>query len=259
MRRETRCRGERRRVWFLARWSGRGGRPLATTILAWSTLTAAPLAAQTRTPSWSPGTALDGRVREAVAARWGIDPAELRLEWGNARDGAQPAEAAEFELLGEGVSGNWIVVFAPRTKLEPALRVWLRAGVEVAEPVAARRLERDQVLDAADIATATKVRWGPPEARGPEVRPGWTTRRQVRAGEPLREPAVTPPLAVRTGEVVQAVWQRGGLALILPARALGSATLGARVLVRTESGRRLEGVATEMGLVEIDVAPEVKP
>jgi flagella basal body P-ring formation protein FlgA len=223
-----------------------------------ATTSAAPLAAQSRTPSWSPGPALEARVREAVAARWETDPAALRLEWGNARAGAEPAAEAEFELIGEGVGGNWIVVFAPHAAREPALRVWLRAGVEVAEPVAARRLERDHVLEPADIAAATRVSWGPPATDGAAVRPGWTTRRQVRAGEPLREPAVAPPLAVRTGEVVQAVWQRAGVALSLPARALGSAVVGARVQVRTESGRRLEGVATELGLVEIDVVPEVK-
>lgn len=245
------------------RVAGRAAGHLAAALVAamvgLATPSAAPLAAQSRTPAWSPGPVLEGRVREAIAGRWEVEPTALRLEWGSVRDGTQPAEEAEFELVGEGVSGNWIVVFSPRTRSEPALRVWLRAGVEVLEPVAARRLERDEVLEPADITTAATVRWGPPEpGRAPAVRAGWVTRRQVRAGEPLREPAVAPPLAVRTGEIVQAVWQRPGIALTVPARALGSAVIGARVLVRTESGRRLEGVARDMGLVEIDVGPEVR-
>jgi flagella basal body P-ring formation protein FlgA len=211
------------------------------------------------TPPWSPAPALASRVREEIANRWGVAPEMVRLEWGARRSGAVPAEDAAFELIGTGTGGNWIVAFNPRSTTKPALRVWLRAGVLVEQPVAARDLERDRVLAPADIAMAEVVQWGGAEAVTSAVGEGWVTRRQVRAGEPLREPAVAPPLAVRSGELVQAVWRRPGVELTVQARALGSAGVGERVMVRAESGRRLEGTALGMGLVEIDAPPEVRP
>jgi flagella basal body P-ring formation protein FlgA len=211
------------------------------------------------TTNASPGPNLSARVRAAVATRWEVEPGTVRLEWGSIRNGAVPAEDAEFELVGEGVGGNWIVNFRPTARLAPPLRVWLRAGVEVEEAVAARNLEREVVLELDDITTAATVRWGGPEPAGATVAAGGVTKRQLRAGEPLREPAVAPPLAVRTGELVQALWRGPGIALTVPARALGSGKTGARVMVRTESGRRLEGTIRDTGLVEIDAPPEVKP
>lgn len=206
---------------------------------------------------WSPGPLLTARVRERIAAQWAVEPEAVHLEWGAIRTGLVPAEAAGFELIGDGAGGSWIVVFTPSAPNLPAPRVWLRAGIEVREPVAARMLGRDHELGPDDITTASTIRWGGADRSEPRDLVGWVTRRQVRAGEPLREPAIAPAPAVRSGERVQAVWRRPGIALTLEARALGTASVGGRVFVRTDTGLRLEGTASARGVVEIDSPREV--
>jgi len=208
---------------------------------------------------WTPGAELSRRVREAVALRWGVDPDRVRLEWGAVREAQPIGENAAFDLVGTGAGGSWIVAFASGEPGAAPIRVRLRAGTEVDEPVAARDLERDVVLAAGDIAWTSVIRWGPPAGAAPEVRPGWVTRRRIAAGDALREPAVGPPLAVRAGETVEAVWSRGGITLTLPVRAAGSAVVGERVAVRTESGRRIQAIAVEPGRVRIDAPSEGNP
>jgi flagellar basal body P-ring formation protein FlgA len=110
-------------------------------------------------------------------------------------------------------------------------------------PVAARDLPRGVALAAADIASAD------PAAAS---RVGWVTRRVIREGEPLREPAVSPPLLVSAGDEVQVVWSDGALELRVKGRATNSATAGGRVSVRVDTTRRFEGVAVGAGLVRID-------
>jgi flagella basal body P-ring formation protein FlgA len=227
----------------------------AALLLAGTAPAAAQSAPRTGTAPWAPPAALEARVQQAVAARWGVEPARVRLEWGAVRGDAAPAPDAAFELIGSGAAGSWVVAFQGVTAA-PALRVRLRAGAEVREPRAARDLERETTLADGDIAWTPAVRWGAPETEAPAVAAGWIARRRIATGEPLREPAVGPPLAVRAGELVQAAWSRGGISLTLPARAQGSGALGQRVALRTEGGKRLEGVVTGPAQVLIDVAPE---
>lgn len=227
-------------------------------LIAVATAAAALAASPALAQNAAPGPLLSKRVREAIAERWGVEPGIIHLEWGAVRDGIAPAEDAGFELIGNGVGGNWVVAFAPGTPGGPSHRVWLRAGVELLEPVAARELGRDHELGLDDIASAAVVRWGGPGPAEEVDLVGWITRRQVRAGEPLREPAVGPPLAIRSGERVQAVWRRPGIALTLEARALGTAVVGGKVFVRTDTGLRLEGTASARGVVEIDAPMEVR-
>ena len=114
------------------------------------------------------------------------------------------------------------------------------AGQADSIPVAARELPRGVALVEADIAGAGAARTG------------WVTRRLIREGEPLREPAVSPPLLVTSGEVVQVVWSEGPLELRVKGRAMNSAAAGARVSVRVDMTRRFEGVAVGDGLVRLD-------
>lgn len=227
----------------------------AALLLGGAAQAAAQSAEHVATAPWAPPAALEMRVRQMVAARWGVEPGRVRLEWGAVRGGAVLGEDAAFELVGSGAAGSWVVAFRGQGAT-PALRVRLRAGAEVEEPRAARDLERETTLADGDIAWTPAVRWGAPQTSGADVSAGWVTRRRVAAGEPLREPAVGPPLAVRAGELVQAAWRRGGISLSLAARAQGSGALGERVTLRTEGGKRLEGVVTGPAQVKIDGAPE---
>jgi flagella basal body P-ring formation protein FlgA len=109
-------------------------------------------------------------------------------------------------------------------------------------PRAARALARGETLAAADIDAAG--------ADGVRL-VGWTTRRVIAAGEPLRAPAVAPPAAVRAGEPVALLYQADGVTLRLAGTAATDAPVGGRVAVRVDTRRRFEGVVAGPGLVRL--------
>jgi flagella basal body P-ring formation protein FlgA len=118
-------------------------------------------------------------------------------------------------------------------------------------PVAARALARGAILGDSDMTLVplSSVR----EAANPSARPalaGWTTRRAVAAGEPLREPAVAPPDMVTAGSAVDLLWRDGDLELRLRGVAANSAPLGGRVAVRV-GRRRFDGIATAAAVVRL--------
>jgi flagella basal body P-ring formation protein FlgA len=235
----------------------RGGAALRRVLLACASLLLASPALAGAQPAavddapWGPGPGLAARVQRAIAERWGVEPGAVRLEWPAADPGVAAADDAVFELVGTGAGGTWWLVLREPGQGGRAARVRIRAGVEVEEAVAARRLERGAVLAEGDIERRSVVHWGaPPDA--PAVAVGWVTRRVIPAGEPLRAPAVAPPLLIDAGELVQVIVRRGAVELTLRARATGPAAAGGRVAVRTEAGRRLEGIAIAPGTVRID-------
>lgn len=130
------------------------------------------------------------------------------------------------------------------------------AAAQQAAPTAARALPRGYTLTAEDLVYAAGAPV-PTDDRQPTaddpVAPGWVTRRAVREGEVLKEPAVSPPPVVRAGEAVQAVWVEGAIEIRIRGTALGTAATGQRVAVRTERGRRIEGVAVAPGEVRINL------
>ena len=110
--------------------------------------------------------------------------------------------------------------------------------------VATRALPRGTVLAADDMAPAA------PDAAGAAPL-GWTTKRLIAAGEPLRAPAVAPPDAIRSGQPVDVVYSDGAIRLRLKGTALNAAPVGARVAVRIDARRRLEGVAVGPSTVQL--------
>jgi len=134
----------------------------------------------------------------------------------------------------------------------------LSAGVAAAQqtaPTAARALPRGYTLTVEDLVYGEAA--APTDDRPPptddQPGPGWVTRRAVRAGEVLREPAVAPPPVVRAGEPVEAVWAEDGIEVRIRGTALGTAAAGQRVAVRTENRKRIEGVAVAPGEVRINL------
>ena len=119
--------------------------------------------------------------------------------------------------------------------------------------VAARPLPRGTVLAAEDMAPAAPNGASRAAAAAPvgAAPVGWTTRRLIAAGEPLRAPAVAPPDAIRSGQPVDVVFSDGAIALRLKGTALNAAALGARVAVRIDARRRLEGVAVGPSTVQL--------
>jgi flagella basal body P-ring formation protein FlgA len=147
------------------------------------------------------------------------------------------------------------IVFAAIAVLasSPAAAQEDAGAADVAEatyPVAARDLARGEVLALTDIVPVSSPASADEDAADSLV--GWTTRRVISAGEPLRAPAVSPPNLVKAGDTVQAIWRGKTIELRIAGTAAGSAALGERVLVRVDARRRLEGVVIGPALVQLE-------
>ena len=191
---------------------------------------------------------LEAMAKELIATQWQVDRSNLVVEWG-AYSGDEPDPEAGVELMGSGSGGYWVVRFNLKSGGQASVRA--RTGLLTPQPVASRRLQRGEALTHGDMAVSTKVVWGAPRPSEPVPSEGWITQRVITPGERLRIPAVRPPMAVVSGSVVELIWDRGAVGLRLPGTAAGSAALGDTVFVRTESGRRLRGVAVAPGTVNV--------
>lgn len=201
--------------------------------------------------AWSPTEAVEGKVRDLLAGVWEVDPNVLHLEWGRPRAGVLPPGFSEVDLLGGGRDGMWVVSLHRPGHPSDSRSVLLRAGVVLTQPVAKRGLPRGRVVSDADIEIRPRVHWGSPEEALVTVEGGWVTHRRFDRGELLASPGIRPPLMVESGSPVQVRWARGGVEISLRGRAVGSAAMGERVRVRTENGRRLDGIATGPGTVTV--------
>jgi flagella basal body P-ring formation protein FlgA len=183
-------------------------------------------------------------VAEAVAARWGVEPGAVRVDWG-----ASPPVpvGVAVRLLGGGAEGTFVAEYHDGSRL---VRRRLRAGMVARTAVAARDVERGEVLAATDIVWQDTVVWGGPATR-PDVEVGWVAHRRIAAGSVLRAPALGPPAAVSAGQPVKLIWRGAGLEVTTAATAAGTAAVGAQVMVRTASGQRLSGIVEAPGTVRI--------
>jgi len=84
------------------------------------------------------------------------------------------------------------------------------------------------------------------------VAPGWVTRRMIAAGEVLRVPAVEAPAVVAANQPVELLYMNENVRLTLRGTAVRRGSVGERVTVRTEQGRRVEGTVIAPGRVRID-------
>ena len=118
-------------------------------------------------------------------------------------------------------------------------------------PLAARNLPRGTVLVSGDVVV--------PDAEVEEATDviGWITRRVVAEGEPLEPPAISPQDVIRSGDAVQLIYRAGSLEVRMRGKAMGSAAVGERVLVRVDTQRRYEGIAQKAGEVRL-ASPETK-
>jgi flagella basal body P-ring formation protein FlgA len=117
--------------------------------------------------------------------------------------------------------------------------------------VAAHALARGEVLSADDIElrdTATTRAMVDTN----QIVPGWVTRRAIAAGEVLRAPAVVPPVVVAANQPVEVEWQDQNIRMTVRGIAARNASMGERVTVRMEHGRRLEATVVAPGRVRID-------
>jgi flagella basal body P-ring formation protein FlgA len=182
------------------------------------------------------------RLASLAAQRLGVERDRVVLE------GPDPVGTpSAVRLLGSGAGGAFV---AERTVAGRVVRHRIRVGVRASVPVAARDLTRGQALAAADLAWRDTVLWGQRPGTAPEA--GWVVKRRLAAGTVLAPPAVAPAAVVEAGRAVTLVWRGGGLEVTTRAVAAGTAALGERVAVRTESGRRLWGIAEGADRVRIE-------
>ena len=206
-------------------------------------------------PAAAQSAQFEARVAEAIAGRWGLDPAVVHVELASA-DRDWPAAGTGFRVLGSGAGGSWIVMLEDA---ETSVQLVVRAGVRALQTVAARDLERGATLGAEDLAIENHIEWGPPRTGDAVVEVGWTANRRITRGEALRPPLVGPPLAVRPGDDVSVVVVRNGFTLTLGGRAAGGAAIGERVAVRAATGKRLEGIAVSNRVDRIDASRKEQP
>ena len=116
--------------------------------------------------------------------------------------------------------------------------------------IATRTLPRGTGLTSADFVVRDTTLRGLPDTS--EVSPGWVTRRLIGAGEVLRMPAVERPNAVSANQAVQVEWQDKDIRLTIHGIATRHASLGERVSVRIDNGRRMEATVVAPGRVRLD-------
>ena len=182
-------------------------------------------------------------VRDRAADRLGVERSDVRIEW----SGGPVSAPSAVRLLGSGAGGTFL---AELTVDGDVVRRRVRVGIRTTVTVAGRDLHRGETLAEADLVRRDTVLWGGRTVATPEA--GWVVRRRIAAGSRLAEPAVSPPAVVTAGREVQLVWRSGGVEVTARAVAAGTAAQGESVAVRTESGRRLRGIAEGPGRVRIE-------
>ncbi|MEP6619467.1 MAG: flagellar basal body P-ring formation chaperone FlgA [bacterium] len=129
--------------------------------------------------------------------------------------------------------------------------------------VASHEIARGIVLSHTDIGYVPSLRPANPGAlvaSAQAIEPatesdslvGWMTRRLITAGEPLRSPAVTPPQLVKSGDVVDVVFQSESVSVTMRGKATRSAAIGERITVRMDNQRRLDGTVIALGRVRVN-------
>jgi flagella basal body P-ring formation protein FlgA len=116
--------------------------------------------------------------------------------------------------------------------------------------VATRSIARGAVLTDADFTLRDSTMFAGTDTN--HVESGWVTRRVIAAGEVLRAPAVEPPNVVTANQQVAVEWNDQNVRLTMRGIAARNASLGSRVSVRMESGRRVETTVIGAGRVRID-------
>ncbi len=85
----------------------------------------------------------------------------------------------------------------------------------------------------------------------PEQVIGKTTASSISAGSPIRPESLRASLAIRQGQQVIVVAKGENFKVTSEGRAMGNATAGQLVAVKTKSGQIVKGVAKEDGTVEV--------
>jgi flagella basal body P-ring formation protein FlgA len=207
-----------------------------------------PLVAQSR-------ATVDSLVAQ-ITQRWGTPPrGGWCAEWAVVRGDSTALHVSTAEISGSDRSGMYTVTVRPAKFAAPVLVGRLRIGHEREEPVTARSVERGAVLRDQDLLQQHSLVWGAPDTT-PSLSIaaliGATTRRVLRSGETVRSIDITAAPVVFAGDTVHAEFIRDGVRLALVGTALQNASLGGRVAIRLDRGRRFAGIAIGRNTVRLD-------
>jgi flagella basal body P-ring formation protein FlgA len=139
------------------------------------------------------------------------------------------------------------------------LALAMEAGAQAPRvAVAAREIARGTSLSPADIGYASTAVRAPEAtasidaAAADDSLVGWTTRRLIAAGEPLKSPAVAPPVLVKANAFVDVIYQDGGITITARGRASRAASLGERLTIRLDAQRKVEAIVIAAGRVRVN-------
>jgi flagella basal body P-ring formation protein FlgA len=117
--------------------------------------------------------------------------------------------------------------------------------------VSARQLPLGHTLQEQDLASQTTETSQVEGLTDPKQAIGKVLRYGVAAGQVLREDMMRLPFSVTQGQIVPLIVQSAGFSIRSAGSALGNASNGQSVQVRSSSGRVIGGVARANGIVEI--------
>jgi flagella basal body P-ring formation protein FlgA len=191
-----------------------------------------------------------------VTRAWGAAPrGGWCIEWNVVRGDSSALSASTAEINGSDRSGIYTITMRRQRFAAPVLVGRLRIGHERSEAVAARAIARGALLGESDVLLQHTLAWGAPDEGAPVTLAGIIgseTRRTLRDGETIRAIDVASAPVVFAGDSVTAEVIRGGVRLALAGTALQNASLGARVAIRLDRGRRFAGIATGRNTVRLD-------
>ena len=128
------------------------------------------------------------------------------------------------------------------------------AGSTVDVPVLRQSLGQSDIIGEDDIVWVTLAfRKVPRNAiTDASALVGMAPKRLIKAGEPVRQTDVAPPVVVKRGATVMMIYARGGLLLTAAGRALDNAAVGESVEVENlHSDIIVEGIAQADGSIEV--------
>ncbi|OGV72175.1 MAG: flagella basal body P-ring formation protein FlgA [Methylophilales bacterium RIFCSPHIGHO2_02_FULL_57_10] len=119
--------------------------------------------------------------------------------------------------------------------------------------VAARPIGKGQVLEAPDVQPQVRdlTQYPGGVLTSPDQAVGKTAATSIQAGDLLRPEMLRLPLAIRQGQQVMLVAQGAGFKVSSEGTAMGNATAGQVVPVKTRSGQIIKGIAKGEGVVEV--------
>ena len=115
--------------------------------------------------------------------------------------------------------------------------------------IATRTIARGTVLSASDFVMRDTTLRGPSDTA--TAGEGWVARRLIGPGEVLRMPAVERPRVVSANQAVQLEWSDSNVTLVLRGVATRNASMGERIAVRTDTGRRVEATVVAPGRLRL--------